>query len=123
MRIVLTVPPVKMGAENGRLWSPAPRCSSRLRGLKGLPGIPSSFPILFPGPTLRFQEMKICWRIWPFAKMTGGEKRILDPTVLHLRAIKFIANAVVIGRGVEAFFKMLKRNIGGDSRKLGRLAV
>ncbi len=33
----------------------------RLRGLKGLPGIPSAFPILFPGPTLRFQEMKIGW--------------------------------------------------------------
>ena len=91
--------------------------------MKRLPGIPSAFPILFLGPTLPFQEMKICWRTWPFAKMTGGEKRIIDPTVLHLRAIKFIANAVVIGRGAEAFFQILKGDIGGDSRKLGRLAV
>ena len=30
-----------------------------LRGVKGLPGIPSALPILFLGPTLRFQEMKI----------------------------------------------------------------
>jgi len=29
MRIVLTVPPVKMGTENGRLWSPAPQKSSQ----------------------------------------------------------------------------------------------
>ena len=30
-----------------------------LRGLKDLPCIPSALPILFLGPTLRFQEMKI----------------------------------------------------------------
>ena len=30
-----------------------------LRGVKDLPGIPSALPILFLGPTLRFQEMKI----------------------------------------------------------------
>src|SRR6267142_627039 len=54
--------------------------------------------------------------------MTGGEKRIIDPTVLHLRAIKFVTYAVVIGRGVEALFQILKREISGDSRKRDRFA-
>src|SRR5438034_4490588 len=55
--------------------------------------------------------------------MTGGEKRIIDSTVLHLRAIKFVPNAVVIGRGVEALFQILKREISSDSRKRDRFAV
>ena len=55
--------------------------------------------------------------------MTGGEKRIIDPTILHLRAIKFITNAVVIGRGGEALFQILKREISGDSRKRDWFAV
>src|SRR6266699_711656 len=55
--------------------------------------------------------------------MTGGEKRIIDSTVLHLRAIKFVTNAVVTGRGVEALFQILKREISGDSRKRDRFAV
>src|SRR5438105_14775902 len=91
------------------------RCS-HLRGLKGQPGIPSAFPILFLGPTLRFQEMKIGRGVRLFAEMTGGEKSIIDPTSLHLRAIKFITNAVVIGCGGEALFQILKREISGDSR-------
>src|SRR6266487_2715141 len=98
------------------------RCS-HLRGLKRLPGIPSAFPILFLGPTLRFQEMKIGRGVRPFAKTTGGEKGIIDPTILHLRAIKFVTNAVVTGRGVEALFQFLKREIRGDSRKRDRFAV
>jgi hypothetical protein len=48
--------------------------------------------------------------------MTGGEKRIIDATILHLLVIKFITNAVVIGRGGEAVFQILKREISGDSR-------
>jgi hypothetical protein len=36
--------------------------------------------------------------------MTSGEKRIIDATILHLLVIKFITNAVVIGRGGEAVF-------------------
>jgi hypothetical protein len=36
--------------------------------------------------------------------MTGDEKRIIDATILHLRVIKLITNAVVIGRGGEAVF-------------------
>src|SRR5438552_18347998 len=55
--------------------------------------------------------------------MTGGQKRIIDPTILHLRAIKFITNAVVIGHGVEALFQLLKREVSGDSRKRDRFAV
>src|SRR6266567_5187955 len=55
--------------------------------------------------------------------MTSGEKRIIDSTVLHLRAIKFVPNAVVIGRGVKALFQILKREISGDSRKRDRFAV
>src|SRR6266436_9592458 len=55
--------------------------------------------------------------------MTGGEKSIIDPTILHLRAIKFITNAVVIGCGGEALFQILKREISGDSRKRDRFAV
>ena len=98
------------------------RCS-HLGGLKLLPGIPSAFPILFLGPTLCFQEMKIGRGVRPFAKMTGGEKRIIEPTILYLRAIKFITNAVVIGRDVEALFQILKREISDDSRKRDRFAV
>src|SRR6266513_1523537 len=90
--------------------------------MKCLPGIPSTFPILFLSPTLRFQEMKIGRRVWPFAKMTSGEKGIIDPTVLHLRAIKFVTNAVVFGRGAEAIFQILKWEISGDSRKRDRFA-
>src|SRR6266516_2403805 len=55
--------------------------------------------------------------------MTGGEKRIIDPTVLHLRAIKFVTKAVVFGRGAEAVFQILKREISGDSRKRDRFAI
>jgi len=54
--------------------------------------------------------------------MTGGEKRIIDATILHLRAIKFITNAVVIVRGGEALFQILKRRISGDWRKRDRFA-
>src|SRR6266487_4139603 len=92
------------------------RCS-HLRGLKPLPGIPSAFPFLFLGPTLRFQEMKIGRGVRPFAKMMGGEKRIINSTVLHLGAIKFVTNAVVIGRGGEALFQLLMRELSGDSRQ------
>src|SRR6184192_208896 len=95
----------------------------RLRGLKAQPGIPSAFPILFLGPTLCLQEMKISRGTRPLAKMTGGEKGIIDPTILYLGAIKFITNAVVIGRGAEALFQILKREISGDSRKRDRFAV
>src|SRR4029453_6605480 len=91
--------------------------------MKRLPGIPSTFPILFLDPTLRFQEMKISWRVRPFAKMTGGEEGIIDPTILHLHAIKFIANAVVIGRAGKALLQILKREISGDSGKRDRFAI
>ena len=50
---------------------------------------------------MRFQEMKIGRAVGPFAKMTSGEKRVIDPTGVHLRAIKFVTNAGVIGRVVE----------------------
>jgi hypothetical protein len=49
----------------------------RLRCLKRLPGIPSAFPILFLGPTFRFQKTKVGRGVRPFAKMTNGEKRIV----------------------------------------------
>ena len=55
--------------------------------------------------------------------MTCGEKGIIDPTTLQLRAIKFITNAVVIGRSGEAFLKILKREISDDSRKRDRFAI
>src|SRR5436305_1683756 len=95
----------------------------RLRGLKGLPGIPSALPILFLGPTLRFQEMKIGRRVRPFAKMTGCKERLINPTVLHLRTIKFVTNGLVIVRGLEALFRILKRKICGDSRQRHWLTV
>src|SRR6266550_1941224 len=91
--------------------------------MKRLPGIPSTFPILFLSPTLRFQEMKIGRGVRPFAKMTGSHKRLIDPTILHLRAIKFVTKAVVFGRGAEAVFEILKREISGDSRKRDWFAV
>src|SRR5215472_7714698 len=74
---------------------------SHLRSLKLLPCIPRVLPILFLSPTLRFQEMKIGRGVGPFAKMTSDEKRVIDPTVLHLRSIKFVTNAGVIGHVVE----------------------
>src|SRR6059058_6642702 len=98
-------------------------CCSRLCGLKRLPGVPSAFPILFLGPTSGFQEMKIRRGVRPFAEMTDGKKRFIDPTVLHLRAVKFVTNAGVIGRGAKAVFQILERQITGDSRKGDRFAV
>src|SRR6266478_3865669 len=95
----------------------------RLRGLKGQPGIPSAFPILFLGPTLGFQEMKIGRGVRLFAEMSGRKKRFIDSTVLHLRAIKFVTNAGAIGRGVEAGFQILERQITGDSRNCDRFTV
>src|SRR6202035_1211822 len=97
-------------------------CCLHLCGVKRLPGIPSAFPGLFLGPTLRFQEVKIGRGVRPFAKMTCGEKGIIDPTILHLCAIKFITNAVVIRRASEALLQILKRQIS-DSGKCDRLAV
>ena len=61
--------------------------------------------------------MKIRRGVRPFAKMTCGEKGAIDPTILHLRAIKFVTNAVVIGRGGEAVFQILKREISSNSRE------
>src|SRR4029078_937301 len=61
--------------------------------------------------------MKIRWGVRPFAKMTCGEKGAIDPTILHLRAIKFVTNAVVIGRGGEQVFSILKREISSNSRE------
>ena len=58
---------------------------------------------------MRFQEMEIGRRVRPFAKMPHGEKGIIESTILHLRAIKFITDAVVIGRGGEALLEILKR--------------
>src|SRR4029077_5066160 len=91
------------------------------RGVKGLPCSPSAVPTLFLGPALRFQKMKIGRRVRPFAKMTGGKERIINPTVLHLRTIKFVTNGIVVVRGLEALFRILKREIRGDSRQRHRL--
>src|SRR6478752_6061832 len=55
--------------------------------------------------------------------MTGGNERIINPTILHLRAIKFVTNGIVIVRGLEALFRILKRKICGDSRQRDRFAV
>src|SRR4029450_12619710 len=91
--------------------------------MKRLPGIPSAVPIFFFSPTICFPEIKIGGGVRPFAKMTGGEEGIIDPTILHLRAIKFIANAVVIGRASKALLQILKREISGGSGKCDRFAV
>ena len=55
--------------------------------------------------------------------MTGGNERIINPTVLHLCTIKFVTNGIVIVRRLEALFRILKREIGGDSRQRDRLTV
>ena len=75
---------------------------SHLGGLKLLPCIPRTLPMLFLCPTLRFQEMKIGRGVGPFGKMTNDEKRVIYPTVVHVRAIKFVTSARVIGRVLEA---------------------
>jgi hypothetical protein len=49
----------------------------RLGGLKLLPCIPRTFPMLFLSPTLRFQKTKIGRGVGPFAKMTSREKRVI----------------------------------------------
>lgn len=77
---------------------------SHLRSLKLLPCIPGGLPVLFLSPTLRFQEMKIGRGVGPSAKMPSDEKCVIDLTVLHLRSIKFVTNAGVIGGVVEALF-------------------
>src|SRR5207247_10838448 len=55
--------------------------------------------------------------------MTGGKERIINLTVLHLRAIEFVTNGIVVGRGLEALFRILKREICGDSRQRDRFTV
>jgi hypothetical protein len=67
--------------------------------------------------------MKISRGAGPLAKTTRGEEGIIDSTILFLRAIKFITNAVIIGRGGEALFQILKREISGDARKRDRFAI
>src|SRR4029079_13139090 len=47
--------------------------------------------------------------------MTSGKERIINSTVLHLRAIEFVTNRIVIGRGLEALFRVLKRKICGHA--------
>src|SRR3982750_1210489 len=49
--------------------------------------------------------------------MTGGKERIINPTVLHLRAVEFVTNRIVIGRGLEALLRVLNRVICCDSRE------
>src|SRR4029079_19833610 len=49
--------------------------------------------------------------------MTSGKERIINSTVLHLRATEFVTNRIVIGRGLEALFRVLKRKIWGDARQ------
>jgi hypothetical protein len=41
-------------------------------------------------PNTVLQDMKIERGVRPFAKMTGGDKGIIDPATLYLRAVKFI---------------------------------
>ena len=55
--------------------------------------------------------------------MTGGKERIINSTVLHLRTIKFVANGLVIVRGLEALFRILKREICDDPRQRDRFTV
>src|SRR5690349_15283955 len=55
--------------------------------------------------------------------MTGGKQRIINPTVLHLSTIKFVTNGRVIMRRLKALFRILKREICGDSRQRDRFAV
>src|SRR5437773_2330855 len=55
--------------------------------------------------------------------MTGGKERIINLAVLHLRAIEFVTNGIVIGRGLEALFRILEREICGDSRQRDRFTV
>ena len=55
--------------------------------------------------------------------MTGGEKGIIDPTILYLRAIKLVANAEIMGGVGEALLQILKREISSDSRKRDWFAV
>src|SRR5206468_9868105 len=55
--------------------------------------------------------------------MTGGKERIINLTVLYLRAIQFVTNGKVIARGLEALFRILKREICGDSRQRDRFTV
>src|SRR5580765_1472064 len=55
--------------------------------------------------------------------MTGGKERIINSTVLHLRTVKFVTNGIIVGRGLEALFRILKRKICGDSRQRDRFTV
>src|SRR5215475_10163841 len=55
--------------------------------------------------------------------MTNGNERVIDATVLHLRAIKFVTNAGSIRRGTESLFAILERQITFHSRKCDRFAV
>src|SRR5262245_36386064 len=79
--------------------------------------------MLFFSPTLRLQEMKIGRGGGPFAKMTSSEKRIIYLTILHLRAIQFVTNAIVVGGVVDALLQVLKGEISGNWRKGDRFSV
>src|SRR5262249_56873839 len=78
--------------------------------------------MLFFSPTLRLQEMEIGRGGGPFAKMTSSEKRVIYLTVLPLRAIQFVTNAIVVGGVVDALLEVLKRKISGDWRGGDRVA-
>src|SRR5262249_62121241 len=78
--------------------------------------------MLFFSPTLRLQEMEIGRGGGPFAKMTSSEKRVIYLTVLPLRAIQFVTNAIVVGGVVDALLEVLKRKISGDWRGGGRVS-
>src|SRR5262249_24062549 len=79
--------------------------------------------MLFFSPTLRLQEMEIGRGGGPFAKMTSSEKRVIYLTVLPLRAIQFVTNAIVVGGVVDALLEVLKRKVSGDWREGDRFAV
>src|ERR1700731_4818076 len=95
----------------------------RLRGVKNQPGVPGAFQVLFFGPALRFEIAEIGGRTCALAEMARGHERVVDPAALHLRAIKLVADAVIVGGCAESTFQLLERSAGSNARQGDRLAV
>src|SRR5438477_7776354 len=89
-----------------------------------MPARPSRrVPSLFFGPALGFEVAEVCRRISALTEMAHGVQRVVDPAALHLRAVKFIADRVIVGRRAETAFELLERCAGSNARQCDWFAV
>ena len=76
-----------------------------LTGVKGRPRFPSAFVVLLFDPQLRFDVPEIGGRGPMFAEVADGLKSVVDSPRLFLRAIKFVADGVIVRRDTKLTFQ------------------